>query len=143
RRYEYLGWGGFALLTAIYGNAPDLIGPMRSSRLVSLKLGRHYKGVLFQSGESSVTQAAAGSEPVHQFFDTVGYTFRSNSRYAPDNLMITGDGVNRVETQLFPNLPAFSMSKARPSPAGGMPATSVIVREHSPAYPYDPPLGPY
>jgi len=141
--YEYLAEGGITRLTAIYGNAPDLIGPIRSSRLVSLKLGRHYRGVLFQSGESSVTQAAAGSDPVPQFFDTVGYTFRSNSRYAPDDLMITGDGVNRVETKLYPNLPAFSISKARPSPTGGTPATSVTVSEHSSSYTYDPIMGTY
>ncbi|TMC08790.1 MAG: DUF3048 domain-containing protein [Chloroflexi bacterium] len=89
--------------------------------------------------EGGITRLTA----IYGFFDTVGYTFRSNSRYAPDNLMITGDGVNRVETQLFPNLPAFSMSKARPSPAGGMPATSVIVSEHSSSYTYDPLMGTY
>ncbi len=141
--YEYLAEGGITRLTAIYGNAPDLIGPIRSSRLVSLKLGRHYKGLLFQSGESSVTQAAAGSEPVPQFFDTIGYTFRTNSRYAPDNLMITGDGVNRAEAKFYPNLPAFSIPKARPSPTGGTPATSVTVSEHSSSYTYDPIMGTY
>ena len=141
--YEYLAEGGITRLTAIYGNAPDLIGPIRSSRLVSLKLGRHYKGVLFQSGESSVTQTAAGSDPVPQFFDTIGYTFRSNSRYAPDDLMITGDGVNRAETKFYPNLPAFSIPKARPSPSGGTPATSVTVSEHSSSYTYDPLMGTY
>ena len=141
--FEYLAEGGITRLTAIYGNAPDLIGPIRSSRLVSLKLGRHYKGLLFQSGESSVTQAAAGSAPVPQFFDTIGYTFRTNSRYAPDNLMITGDGVNRAEAKFYPNLPAFSISKARPSATGGTPSTSVTVSEHSSSYTYDPIMGTY
>ena len=141
--YEYLAEGGITRLTAIFATAPDLIGPIRSSRLVSLKLGRHYKGVLFQSGESSVTQTAAGSDPVPQFFDTIGYTFRTNSRYAPDNLMITGDGVNRAELKFYPNLPAFSLPEARPSPTGGTPATSVTVSEHSSSYTYDPIMGTY
>jgi len=107
--FEYLAEGGITRLTAVFGNAPDLIGPMRSSRLVSLKIARHYKGLLFQSGESTVTQGAAGTDPVPQFFDTVGYTFRSNSRYAPDNLMMTGDGVNRAEQHFFPNVGAFTV----------------------------------
>ncbi|HEV2216036.1 MAG TPA: DUF3048 domain-containing protein [Candidatus Dormibacteraeota bacterium] len=141
--YEYVAEGGITRLTAIFGSAPDLIGPMRSSRLVSLKLGRHYKGLLFQSGESPVTRAAAGSDPVPQFFDTIGYTFRTNSRYAPDNLMITGDGVNRAETNFFPNLPAFSIAKARPSLTGGTPAPSVTVNEHSSVYTFDPIMGTY
>src|SRR5207245_3678205 len=56
--FEYLAEGGITRLTAVYGNAPDLIGPMRSSRLVSLKIARHYKALLFQPGESAVTQGA-------------------------------------------------------------------------------------
>ena len=141
--FEYVAEGGITRLTAVYNNAPDLIGPMRSSRLVSLKLARHYKGLLFQSGESTVTQSAAGSDPVPQFFDTVGYTFRTNSRYAPDDLMISGDGVNRAEVHFYPNQPAFALTKARPAPTGGTPATSVTVSDHSSTYTYDPLMGTY
>lgn len=141
--FEYLAEGGITRLTALYGNAPDLVGPIRSSRLVSLKLGRHYKGLLFQSGESTTTQAAAGSDPIPQFFDTTGYTFRTNSRYAPDNLMITGDGVNRAEVHFYPNLPAFTLAKARPNLTGGTAAASVTVSEHSSTYTYDPTMGTY
>jgi len=141
--FEYLAEGGITRLTAVFGTAPDLIGPMRSSRLVSLKIARHYKGLLFQSGESAVTQGAAGADPVPQFFDTVGYTFRTNSRYAPDNLMISGDGVNRAEQHFFPNVGAFTVPKARPAPAGGTPATRFNVNEHYSTYTYDPVMGTY
>jgi DUF3048 family protein/Big-like domain-containing protein len=141
--YEYLAEGGITRLTAIFDNAPDLVGPIRSSRLVSLKLGRHYKGLLFQSGESAVTEAAAGSDPVPQFFDTIGYTFRTPSRYAPDNLMITGDGVNRAELRFYPNLPAFTLQKSRPNPTGGTTGTSAAVTEHYSTYAYDPIMGTY
>ena len=141
--FQYLAEGGITRLTAIYSNAPDLIGPIRSSRLVSLKLGRHYQGLLFQSGESGVTQAAAGSDPVPQFFDTFGYTYRTYSRDAPDNLMIAGDGVNRAEAHFYPNLPAFTIPKKRPDPSGGTTATSVTVAEHSSTYSYDPTMGTY
>jgi DUF3048 family protein/Big-like domain-containing protein len=141
--FEYLAEGGITRLTAVFGSAPDLIGPMRSSRLVSLKIARHYRGLLFQSGESAVTREAAGSDPVPQFFDTVGYTFRTNSRYAPDNLMISGDGVNRAEQKFYPNLPAFTVPKARPTFGGGAAATRVTVSEHYSTYTYDPIMGTY
>jgi len=85
--------------------------------------------LLFQSGESPVTRSAAGSDPVPQFFDTIGYMFRSASRYAPDNLMITGDGVNRAE-QRFPSLGAFVIPKARPVLTGGVTGMTFNVTEH-------------
>ncbi len=141
--FEYLAEGGITRLTAVFGNAPDVIGPMRSSRLVSLKIARHYKGLLFQSGESATTQAAAGADPVPQFFDTIGYTYRTNTRYAPDNLMISGDGVNRAEQKFFPNVGAFTLAKARPSLSGGSPATRFNVNEHNSTYVYDPTYGTY
>jgi Protein of unknown function (DUF3048) N-terminal domain/Protein of unknown function (DUF3048) C-terminal domain/Bacterial Ig-like domain len=141
--FEYLAEGGITRLTAIYDRAPDMVGPMRSSRLVSLKIARHYRGLLFQSGESAVTQSAAGQNPVPQFFDTIGYTFRSASRYAPDNLMITGDAINRAEQKYYPNVPAFAIPKARPDLTGGTPATSASVPEHYSVYRYDPYIGTY
>ena len=140
--FEYLAEGGITRLTAVYDSAPDLIGPMRSSRLVSLKLARHYRGLLFQSGESAVTQAAAGSDPVPQFFDTIGYMYRTGSRTAPDNLMISGSSVNRAE-QRFPKVAAFVLPQQRPSLSGGSVATSVSVNEHNSVYTYDPIVGTY
>ena len=140
--FEYLAEGGITRLTAAYSNAPDLVGPMRSSRLVSLKIARHYKGLLFQSGESAVTEAAAGSDPVPQFFDTIGYMFRTNTRDAPDNLMISGDAVNRAE-QKFPSIAAFVIPKARPEFGAGNAAASVVVAEHYSTYTYDPIYGTY
>ena len=140
--FEYLAEGGITRLTAVYDNAPDLIGPMRSSRLVSLKIARHYKGLLFQSGESPVTRDAAGADPVPQFFDTIGYMFRTGTRYAPDNLMISGSNVNRAE-QRYPNLGAFTVPKSRPALSGGGLAPRVTVNEHNSTYTYDPIAGTY
>ncbi len=140
--FEYLAEGGITRLTAAYDNAPDLVGPMRSSRLVSLKLARHYKGLLFQSGESPVTQNAAESDPVPQFFDTVGYMFRTGNRYAPDNLMISGSNVLRAE-QKFPSIATYVIPKSRPNLSGGSTATRVSVAEHNSVYTYDPSFGTY
>ena len=139
--YEYVAEGGITRLTAIYQNAPSLIGPMRSSRFISLKIARHYRGLLFQSGESQATRDRAAGDPVPQFFDTVGYTFRTPARYAPDNLMITGASVRKAES-LY-GITAYTLPKARPALAGGKAVTKIGVPEHYSVYAYDPAFGTY
>jgi hypothetical protein len=139
--FEYVAEGGITRLTAIYQNAPNVIGPMRSSRFVSLKIAAHYKGLLFQSGESQATRSRAAADPVPQFFDTVGYTYRTGSRIAPDNLMISGTAVRRAEA-LY-GVAAFTLPKARPTLAGGAGATKIGVAEHYSTYAYDAAYGTY
>ena len=140
--YEYLAEGGITRLTAIYQNAPDVIGPMRSARFISLKLGRHYKGLLFQSGESQATRARAAQDPTPQFFDTIGFQYRTSSRDAPDNLMINGDRVLAAE-ELY-SIPGYVFPKTRPNlGAGGTAVGSVTVDEHYSSYPYDAGSGTY
>jgi hypothetical protein len=139
--FEYLAEGGITRLTAVFEKAPDLVGPMRSARFISLKLGRHYRGLLFQSGESAATRARAASDPTPQFFDTIGYQYRSGSRYAPDNLMINGDRVRAAEA-LY-GISAYTIPKARPDISGGTSAASVTVDEHYSTYTYDPATGTY
>jgi hypothetical protein len=139
--FEYLAEGGITRLTAIFENAPDLIGPMRSARFISLKLGRHYKGLLFQSGESQATRARAAQDPVPQFFDEVGYQYRTPSRDAPDNLMINGDKVYAAE-QLY-GIDDFRIPKARPALTGGAAVNSINVDEHNSTYAYDAATGTY
>ena len=124
---------------------PTSSGPMRSSRLVSLKIARHYKGLLFQSGESAVTQGAAGADPVPQFFDTVGYTFRTNSRYAPDNLMITRRRRQpRRATRSIPNVAGVHDRPRRGRrPWAARRRHGFSVNEHYSTYSYDPIMGTY
>lgn len=140
--FEYLAEGGITRCTAIFQNAPDLIGPMRSSRFISLKIARHYKGLLFQSGESQATRDRAALDPVPQFFDTIGYTYRTDSRYAPDNLMINASAVNAAEG-IFSGIPTFAVPKARPDLSGGGGGNPVPVDEHYSVYTYDPVMGTY
>ena len=139
--FEYLAEGGITRLTAIYQDAPDLVGPMRSARFISLKLGRHYRGLLFQSGESQATRNRAASDPTPQFFDTIGYQYRTSARYAPDNLMINGDRVLAAEG-LF-GLGNYTIPKSRPTLTGGTNVNSVNVDEHYSTYAYDAATGTY
>lgn len=141
--FEYLAEGGITRLSAIYQDVPDVIGPMRSSRFISLKIARHYRGLLFQSGESQATRARAAQDPTPQFFDVIGYQYRTNSRYAPDNLMINGDRVLAAQNNYFGGLPSFTVPKARPSLSGGSPAASIGVDEHYSVYTYDAGTGTY
>ena len=139
--YEYLAEGGITRLTAIYQNAPDVIGPMRSARFISLKIGRHYRGLLFQSGESQATRARAAQDPTPQFFDSVGFQYRTGSRDAPDNLMINGDRVLAAE-ELY-GIPNYAFPKARPNLSGGTAVSSLNVDEHYSTYTYDGGTGTY
>ena len=142
--WEYLAEGGITRLTAMYNNAPDLIGPMRSARFISLKLGRHYKGLLFQSGESAATQARAAQDPTPQFFDTIGYQFRAAPpRYAPDNLMIKGALVKAAEDNYFSGLSSFTIPKTRPVLPTSSSAATVNIDEHYSVYKYDRATGTY
>lgn len=142
--FEYLAEGGITRLTGVFQDAPNTIGPMRSSRFISLKLGRHYDGLLFQSGESQATRQAAAQDPTPQFFDTIGFQYRAGSRYAPDNLMINGDKVLAAENlSRFASIPAFVLPTARPDLSGGAPAATINVAEHYSAYRYDPATGTY
>jgi Protein of unknown function (DUF3048) N-terminal domain/Protein of unknown function (DUF3048) C-terminal domain/Bacterial Ig-like domain len=139
--FEYVAEGGITRLTAIYQNAPKLIGPMRSSRFISLKIARHYKGLLFQSGESQATRNQAAGNPVPQFFDTIGYMFRTGARLAPDNLMISGPSVYKAESRF--GIARFTVPKARPTLPGGAAVTKIGVPEHYSIYSYDATFGTY
>lgn len=139
--FEYVAEGGITRLTAIYQNAPNLVGPMRSSRFISLKIARHYRGLLFQSGESQATRDRASGDPVPQFFDTIGYTSRTGTRYAPDNLMISGANVKRAEARY--GIAAFTVQKTRPPLAGGTGGSQFAVTLHNSTYAYDPVFGTY
>jgi len=142
--WEYLAEGGITRLTAIYDNAPDLIGPMRSARFISLKLGRHYKGLLFQSGESQATAARAAQDPTPQFFDVIGYQFRANyPRIAPDNLMIKGPVVKAAQDNYFSWIPTFTIPKARAVLPAGASAPTINIDEHYSVYTYDAATGTY
>ena len=116
---------------------------MRSARFISLKIARHYRGLLFQSGESQATRSRAAQDPVPQFFNILGYQYRTPSRYAPDNLMINGDKVLAAQRNYFNGIASFTIPKARPDLSGGTLANTVAVDAHYSTYTYDKATGTY
>src|SRR5262249_2065250 len=89
--FESLTGGGMSRFTAIYWSPSGgfRIEPVRSARLVTLRLVRAYGGVLFYSGASNHVQAQIGDDHVpgvSQSSDGGRYFARDRSRAAPHNL---------------------------------------------------------
>jgi hypothetical protein len=161
--YEYQTEGGISRFTAIFFGAPpgpDLVGPVRSARLVDLRLLQIWGGALLYSGASDYGLAQLRSSGLKQYSPNdavVGSTvlFRTSSpppaaRYgAPHNLYTNGSelaslsqkiGLSTVGYQLWPRTPVTDL------PAGGTPVTSFqvpISTEETPIFTYQPATGAY
>ncbi|HEX6348165.1 MAG TPA: DUF3048 domain-containing protein [Candidatus Dormibacteraeota bacterium] len=126
--FESVAEGGITRFTAVFQQVPDKVGPVRSGRLISLKLTRHYHGRLFLSGTSQGTFGVLNSDPVPTFFDTQGYYYRTSDHRAPDNLYINADAIARAQTA---GPPGFTLTTGTPKLSGGQPANDIKVPEHS------------
>lgn len=141
--FESVAEGGITRLTVLYVQAPDEIGPIRSGRLISFKLTRHYHGMLFASGLSAGSAARLAADPVPHLFDTPGWYHRSSARRPPNNLYIEGPILARAEQQFgigafqLPTVPAAQVSFA------GEAAPEASLPEHRSSYRYDEVTGTY
>jgi len=94
--FEYLTEGGITRFTAVYQNpsGPEKIGPVRSARLVALRLVKSYQGVLMYSGASDHVLGLIFDAKLPNFDDRSDggrYFGRDPGRQAPHNLYTTGD----------------------------------------------------
>jgi hypothetical protein len=134
--YEYLTEGGITRFTAIFSHAPEVAGPINSGRPISLKLARHYRGMLFMSDLSRGSSARLAADPVPTSLDSPGVFYRSAARSAPDNLYAQGAALQQAEQRL--HVPPNGL------PTGGIPLATgsagpeVAVPEHRSTYSYDP-----
>jgi Protein of unknown function (DUF3048) N-terminal domain/Protein of unknown function (DUF3048) C-terminal domain/Bacterial Ig-like domain len=133
--FEYQTEGGITRITALFTNAPDVIGPIRSGRLISFKLTRHYRGINYFSGLSSGSFAVLQSDPVPTLFDTQGYYYRSPDRVAPNNLYLHGSGVQSYSDGS--GVAPYNLTNGTLAPFAGTDAPSVSVPEHNSTYAYD------
>ena len=161
--YEYQTEGGISRFTAIFFGTPpgpDLVGPVRSARLVDLRLLQIYGGALLYSGASNYTLAELRSSGLKQYSpddtvvgDTVLYRTSAAppaARYgSPHNLYTNGSelaslsqkiGLSTVGYQLWPRTPVTDL------PDGGTPVSSFEVPlspEETPLFTYQPTDGSY
>lgn len=96
--YEYLTEGGITRFTAIYfsPSGSGNIGPVRSARLVTLRLQKAYGGVLFYSGASDHVLGliqSSGIPALSESSDNSAYFFRDHNRVAPHNLYSSDDRI--------------------------------------------------
>ena len=91
--FEYLTEGGITRFTVVYFNpgGSSKIEPVRSARLITLRLLHAFGGVLFFSGASSHVSGLINSEHLPHFDENSKYFHRDFSREAPHNLYTTDD----------------------------------------------------
>lgn len=140
--FESVAEGGITRFTAVFQNAPDRVGPVRSARLISIEATRHYHGMLFASGDSQGTNRRLLADPVPYLFDNGDNRtfYRTYDRAAPNNLFIDATTLERWEERA--GLGAVQLPTG-PVTLDGQPAPQVTVPLHHSTYEYDPATATY
>lgn len=150
--YEYETEGGISRFTAFYTTSPQgQVGPLRSSRLVTIQLLRVYGAVLLYSGASPYVQRLLDRSGLPHFDETTarGDVFRVPWRPAPHNLYTDGGRMADLVRRVAPPPVTWSWwSRTDPAalPPGGTAAASVVVPvsySERPVFTWRPDLGGY
>jgi hypothetical protein len=142
--YEYISEGDIPRLSAVYWHPlPDLVGPVRSCRLITIRLELMYKGMIYCSGANDYVLGLVWQHPnlVNDYSHGAGNVFYrdNNTRYAPHNVMMHGTNVTAFTAQQ--NLPALQYDIAPKHADGtftGDAAPTVSVPDHGATWQYDP-----
>jgi hypothetical protein len=91
--YEYLTEGSITRFTLVFMSPQggERVEPVRSARLITLRIQKAYQGVLFYSGASDHVLGMINDQHVPSFNESSGYFQRDSSRPAPHNLYTTLD----------------------------------------------------
>src|SRR5438093_232545 len=141
--YEYISEGSIPRLSAIYWHPmPDLIGPVRSCRLITIRLELMYKGMIYCSGANDYVLGMVWKHPnmVNDYARGAGGVFyRANPpRYAPHNVMMRGANATAWTAKM--NLPALTYDIAPKHPDAtftGDAAPQISVPDHGAVWQYD------
>ena len=141
--YEYISEGSIPRLSVVYWHPlPALVGPVRSCRLITIRLVLMYKGMIYCSGANDYILGMVWKHPslVNDFARGAGNVFyRDNSRFAPHNVMM--HAINATAYTAQQNLPALvydiAPKQADVTPTGTA-ATQVSVPDHGAVWQYDP-----
>lgn len=141
--YEYISEGSIPRLSAIYWHPlPGLVGPVRSCRLITIRLELMYNGMIYCSGANDYVLGMVWKHPnlVNDYSHGAGNVFfRDNStRFAPHNVMMNGANVTAFTIKNTLPAPVYEIAPKHPdAPATGDPATQVSVPDHAAVWRYD------
>src|SRR6267143_878306 len=141
--YEYISEGSIPRLSAVYWHPlPDLVGPVRSCRLITIRLEIMYRGMIYCSGANDYVLGMVWKFPnlVNDYSRGAGNVFYrdNNTRYAPHNVMMHGNNVTTYTAQQ--NIGALNYDIAPKHPDGsftGDPAPQISVPDHGVVWQYD------
>jgi hypothetical protein len=142
--YEYISEGNIPRLTAVYWHPlPDLVGPVRSCRLITIRLELMYKGMIYCSGANDYILGKVWEHPnlVNDYSRGRGNVFfRANPpRYAPHNVMMHWNDTTAFTASQNLPAPDYEIAAKRPD-AGiqGEAAPRIEVPDHQSSWQYDP-----
>lgn len=149
--YEYQTEGGISRFTTIYFKVPyGQVGPVRSARLVTIKLLRAWGGTLLYSGGTVYVSTLLGNSGLRSYNESraAGTLFRVNGRDAPHNLYTDSGhlaafeqrvGHPTVGYQLWPRTAIAALP-----PGGSVPSFQVPISQYErPIFTYDGYSGKY
>jgi hypothetical protein len=156
--YEYQTEGGISRFTGIWFTKPPsaaMVGPVRSARLISLRLLQIYGGALIYSGASNYVLAQASAASGKHYDDPQPPLFRTSTpppaaRYgAPHNLYTNGSDLATFDQSINLSTVSYQLWTRTPIaqlPSGGTAVSSFrvpISAEETPVFTYQPTTGEY
>jgi hypothetical protein len=142
--YEYISEGSIPRLSVIYWHPlPGLVGPVRSCRLITIRLELMYKGMIYCSGANDYVLGMVWQHPnlVNDYSRGAGGVFfRDNAtRFAPHNVMMNGTNVTTYTAQQNLAAPTYDIAPKHPdATVTGDAATQISVPDHGASWQYDP-----
>jgi hypothetical protein len=142
--YEYISEGSIPRLSAIYWHPlPDLVGPVRSCRLITIRLVLMYKGMIYCSGANDYILGMVWKYPnlVNDYARGAGNVFyRDNAtRFAPHNVMMHGNNVAPFTALHGIPAPPYDIAPKHPDGSfSGDAAPTINVPDHGAIWYYDP-----
>jgi len=142
--YEYISEGDIPRLSAVYWHPlPELVGPVRSCRLITIRLELMYHGMIYCSGANDYVLGMVWKHPnlVNDYSHGWGNVFyrENNTRYAPHNVMMHGTNVTTYTAQQKLGAPTYEIAPKHPDGTfTGDAAPQISVPEHGATWQYDP-----
>ena len=142
--YEYISEGSIPRLTAVYWHPlPGLVGPVRSCRLITIRLELMYKGMIYCSGANDYVLGMVWKFPnlVNDYSRGAGGVFfrDNNTRFAPHNVMMNGGNTTNWTAQQHLGEPTgYEVAAKHPDGTFTGDAAPVIdVPDHGASWTYD------